>query len=337
MSFKIEQGLFSLDFTDYHAVLGIPVDAEAKDIRKRYLNIARRLHPDSCTTENAADRQRAADFLSKLVNPAYEKLSQEKNYVEYAVLLRLKGQQALRQQDTIALTSDAARRLAAASDLDTSYRAALRELSEKQYQQLDQSLERIGQISELNLVYLMRKEGRGESIGLPRSVESASSAGDPSRSSNAPSPPRTPPAPPTRESLISAYLRRAQEFETKQDFPRAIQELREALRIDATNSDCHSRLGLVYLKTKQTTMAKIHFNKALELNPQDAVALEGKRKLEPPNSQGSTKPDAKGSKSAVGKPDPKAKMSPKGSSGSGNNPNTKGGGGLFGLFGNKKK
>jgi tetratricopeptide (TPR) repeat protein len=137
--------------------------------------------------------------------------------------------------------------------------------------------------------------------------------------------------------LISAYLRRAQEFETKQDFPRAIQELREALRMDATNSTCHSRLGLVYLKTKQTTMAKIHFNKALELNPQDAVALEGKRKLEPPNSQGSAKPDGKGGKPAFGKPEPEAKTPPRGSFGAGDKPNTKGSGGLFGLFGNKKK
>jgi curved DNA-binding protein CbpA len=338
MSFKIEQGLFSLDFTDYHAILGVPVDADAKDIRKRYLTIARRLHPDSCTTDNDVDRQRAANFLSKLVNPAYEKLSQEKNYVEYAVLLRLKGQQALRQQDTIALTSDAARRLASASDLETSYRAAIREVAEHQYQQLEQSLAYIGQISELNLVYLMRKESRGESIGLPQLDESINSSSAASRSSTVPSPlPKTPSAPPTRDSLISAYLRRAQEFETKQDFPRAIQELREALRMDATNSACHSRLGLIYLKTQQTTMAKIHFNKALELNPQDAVALEGKRKLEPSNSQKATKPDGKGAKPAFGKSDPKAKTPPRGALEAGEKPNSTGKGGLFRLFGNKKK
>jgi curved DNA-binding protein CbpA len=330
---KIEQGLFSLDFTDYHAILGIPVDAEAKEIRKRYLSIARRLHPDSCATENEADRQRAAEFLSKLVNPAYEKLSQDKNYTEYCVVLRLKGQQALKQQETIALNSDLARRLAAASDLDTSYRAAVRSLAETQYEHLNATAESIGQISELNLVYLMRKESRGESISPSRSAVSTEAA---SPTAAAP-PPKTPPAPPTRDALIAAYLRRAQEFEAKQNFPRAIQELREALRMEPTSSLCHSRLGMVYFKTKQPTMAKIHFNKALELDPQDAVALEGKQRLEAPNGRNpASKPEGKGVKpDPKAKADPRAKLNPKQPS-KGEKPDTKGGG-LFGLFGSKKK
>lgn len=350
MSLKIEQGLFNLDFVDYHAILGVPIDAEVKEIRKRYLNVARRLHPDSCVTENQADRQRAADLLSKLVNPAYEKLSQEKNYTEYCVLLRLKGQQAMRQADTVVLNSDAARRLASASDVDTSYRAALRELSERQYQHLEQSLNFVGQISELNLVYLMRREGRGEPVGQAKAANTSgttSSTASP-RSPGAPPPPPPTNAPtvPSRTSLVGAYLRRAQEFETKQDFPRAIQELREALKMDAANSTCHSRLGIIYLKTNQATMAKIHFNKALELDPQDAVALEGKKKLESPGKGAAGKPDSKTAKpdpkaktTAKGKPDPKAKANPSGkpNSKSGGKPDTQGGGGLFGLFGGNKK
>ena len=320
MAFKIEQGLFTLDFIDYHAVLGIPIDADAKEIRKRYLNIARRLHPDSSATENEADRQRASEFLSKLVNPAYEKLSQEKNYSEYTILLRLKGQQALRQQETVVLTADSARRLASASDLDNTYRAALKELTERQYQQLDQTLDLIGQISELNLVYLMRKEKKGEATIQP---PKASAAGPAARPQPATAQPPVAAAP-SHEALIEAYLRRAQEFENKKDYAKTLVELRDALKLDPTNSTCHSRLGMVYLKLSQPTMAKIHFKKALELNPQDAVALEGKRKLESPNGKAATptKPEAKGKK-----PDPKK-----------GKPNAQGGsGGLFGLFGGKKK
>ncbi len=318
MSFKIEQGLFNLDFTDYHAILGVPVDAEIKDIRKRYLGIARRLHPDSGSADNEADRQRAAEYLSKLVNPAYEKLSQEKNYSEYTLLLRLKGQQALKQQETVVLTSDSARQVAAASDVENSYRIALKQLSEQQYQQLDKTLEIIGLISELNLVYLMRKESRGEAVGAARKPASGAASGSSTRPT-APKAPNPSP-PPSRETLVAAYLRRAQEFETKQDFPRAILELRDALKMDPTNSTCHSRLGVIYLKTNQATMAKIHFNKALELNPQDAVALEGKRRVEGPNAKAANKPDGKGGKAAS----------------RGGQSDTKGGG-LFGLFGNKKK
>jgi curved DNA-binding protein CbpA len=321
MSLKIEQGLFNLDFIDHHAILGAPVDADVKEIRKRYLGIARRLHPDSAGLESEVDRQRAAEYLSKLVNPAYEKLSQEKSNTEHAVLLRLKGQQALKQQDTVVLTSDSARRVASSSDIDSAYKAALRDLTERQYQQLDSALEITGQISELNLVFLMRKESKGDMSAQRRSApaSSAQTASTPPRSARSTPNPAAPPPP--KETLVSAYLRRAAGFEAKQDYSRAILELRDALKLEPNNSACHSQLGVIYLKTNQATMAKIHFNKALELNPEDAVALDGKRRLEGPSAQ----PDAKTSKPA-GK-------SAAGKSGS----QEKGGGGLFGLFGGKKK
>jgi curved DNA-binding protein CbpA len=314
MAFKIEQGLFSLNFTDYHAILGVAIDADLKEIRKRYLQVARRLHPDSNSAADETDRHRAANFLSKLVNPAYEKLSQEKNYSEYCILVRLKGQQALQQQETVALMTDAALKLAATSDVDNTYRAAIRELASRQYEQLDQAIDMIGQISELNLVYLMRKEKRKESP-LPSPQSNSSNPVVKAANAQSPTPAQpAPAAPPTRDALIESYLWRAQELENRKDYSKAILELREALKLEPTNSTCHSRLGVVFLKTNQLTMAKIHFNKALELNPQDAVALEGKRKLEGP-----------GSKTATAKPDAKGKK-----------PNA-GGGGLFGLFGGKKK
>ncbi|NJL20164.1 MAG: tetratricopeptide repeat protein, partial [Leptolyngbyaceae cyanobacterium SM1_3_5] len=265
MSFNIEQGLFSFDLTDYHAILGVPVDAEAKDIRKRYLAIARRLHPDSCAAESEADRQRASEYLSKLVNPAYEQLSQERNFTEHQVLLKMKGQQALRQQDTIVLVSDTARRLASTSDIDQTYRGAIRELAEQQYQSLEQTLDRIAQISELNLVYLMRKHGQADGSATRPSTR-PSASGKPAARPEQPAPP---PPPPTRESIVASNLRRAQEYEAKNDFASAIRELREALQLSPTSAQCHSRLGVVYLKLKQETMAKIHFNQALKLNPQD--------------------------------------------------------------------
>lgn len=316
MSFNIEQGLFSFDLTDYHAILGVPVDAEAKDIRKRYLAIARRLHPDSCAAESEADRQRASEYLSKLVNPAYEQLSQERNFTEHQVLLKMKGQQALRQQDTIVLASDTARRLASTGEVDQTYRGAIRELAEQQYQSLEQTLDRIGQMSELNLVYLMRKHG-ADGNAAPRSAANRpSTSGKPAARPGQPAPP---PPPPTRESIVASNLRRAQEYEAKNDFASAIRELREALQLSPTSAQCHSRLGVVYLKLKQETMAKIHFNQALKLNPQDAIALEGKRRLDITSGQAAASPQ---------KP-PKAQ--PKASP-----PKDDKGGGLFGLFGKKK-
>jgi curved DNA-binding protein CbpA len=321
MSLKIEQGLFNLDFTDYHAILGVPVDADMKDIRKGYLKIARRLHPDSCAQDEESDRQQAAEFLSKMVNPAYEKLSQERNYSEYCVLLRIKGQQALKQQETVLLISEPARKLAAASDLDSFYRITLRNLAEKQYEHLSQTLDLTGQISEMNLIYLMRKEGRGElNLGKKATVGNASAATE----KTAIAATSTTSSVQSTNTLVAAYLRRAQEYERKQDYSRVILELRDATRIDPKNSNCHSRLGEIYLKTNQAKMAKIHFTKALELDPKDEAALVGMKKAD-----GSMMAGAVAGKKS-GKVDPKAtpksgKVDPKPE------------GGLFGLFGGKKK
>lgn len=323
MSFQIQQGLFSSDFTDHYAILGISVDADAKEIRKRYLKIARRLHPDSLSSDSEDEKQKASEFLSKLVNPAYEKLSQEREFTEYAVVLRLKGQQALRQQETIVLVSEQARQLATTGNVDQTYKSSLKELADKQYESLDETLDIIGLISELNLVYLMRKGDQGD-VKLGQSAkQSPPGASETTSTTRSPSTTRKPSAPPPRpESIVEAYLRRAQEFETKQAYAKAILELRDALKVEPNNSVCHSRLGVVYLKTNQPTMAKIHFNQALKLNPQDSVALEGKRRVDP-----TTGDSAAGNQGAKGK----------GSAASKGDQSDKPRGGLFGLFGGKKK
>ncbi len=326
MAFQIGCGLFQLDFQDHHAVLGVPVDAETKDIRKSYLKIARRLHPDSHISDLEADKAQASELLSKLVNPAWEKLSQEKERVEYALLLKLKGQQAMKQQDTIQF-SDRAIQLLTTSNIDQFYRSTLRDLAEKQYQDLAGVLEVTGKISELNLAYLMRKESQGQlHLIEPKKHTYASSQTD----SAVTGPPKTGipatakmgqlvPLAARPDSLLMQYYRRAEGYITRNNYPQAILELRDALQIEPQNSQCHALLGVVYLRQNQPTMAKIHFNKALEKDPKNAIALEGKRRL------------AKIQATAIGKsttPPPPAQKSAQ-------KPDKPGG--LFGLFGGKKK
>lgn len=329
MSFQIDRGLFRLDFIDHHAILGVPVDAEIKDIRKRYLKIARRLHPDSCASESETDRQRASEFLSKLVNPAWEKLSQEKERSEYILLLKLKGQQGLRQQEALDLATGVAKQLSTASNPDHFYLTSLKDLASKQYDHLDQSLELTAQISELNLVYLMRKEneGGGALTESKKAIFTGSNIPDSSQAPARNPASSNPPQPMRRESLADQYYRRAEGCVEKNNFAQAILELRDALKIEPGNNRCHSLMGMVYLKQNQATMAKIHFNQALKFNPQDTMALEGLQKVELMQKAASQKTG----KTATTAKTPTQKANPK------SNDKPKGGGGLFGLFGGKKK
>jgi curved DNA-binding protein CbpA len=328
MSVNIEQGLFGSDFIDYYAILGAPVDADPQDIRKYYLKLARRLHPDSCAKESEEDRARAAEYLSKWVNPAYEKLGNEKALADYRILISLKGKQAKRQPEVFQIRTAIAKSLFSAASLEGVYKTALKELAGKQYDHLDQTAEITGQISEINLVFLMLKDGKIDFIEKP--APGNASPGDPPAAGVPPrpgSPPKKPP--PTTDELLEAAIRRSEEAEKKQDYSSAILELREAIRtINPRSAKVHSRLGMIYLRTNQATMAKIHFNKALELDPEEPSALEGKERLEPIQKNGSSskKTDPKGTKAP-----------PKGSKQSPQKPDNSGGGFLGGLFGNKKK
>lgn len=319
MSFKIDRGLFKLDFTDHHAVLCVPVDADIKDIRKRYLKIARRLHPDSCASASEADKQRASELLSKLVNPAYEKLSNERNRAEYIVLLSQMSKRLVQESATVELKTELARQLAQAPNVDHLYKTSLAKLAETQYDSLEQVLQVIGQISELNLVYLMRNSGKAFAQPAP--------VAPPKTQSGVPTPttgktPAAPPPPaPQEETVVGQYLRRAQTLMTKNQFAQARVELQDALKLEPNNSRCHTMMGVVYWKQNQLKMAKIHFDRALALNPKDETATKGKRAVEQvlgqqkPGSQTTTPPQSAGNKQ----------------------PEKKGGGLFGGLFGGKKK
>jgi curved DNA-binding protein CbpA len=320
MSWKIDRGLFKYDFIDYHAVLCVPVDADVKDIRKRYLKIARRLHPDSNATASAAEKQLATELLSKWVNPAYEKLSADRTRGEYMVVLSQMGKRLVQESSSVELNTDLARQLACVPNVDLAYKSAILKIAETQYDSLEKVLQIVAHISELNLVYLMRSAGKS----FAASQQAAQSKIDTSVSTQnkaTNTPPPAPVAPPKEDSVAIQYLRRAQELLGKNQLAQARVELQDAIKLEPNNSRCHSLIGVVYLKQNQSTMAKVHFDRALQLDPNDEMALKGKRVLE----------QALGQKPGGSKVTSSSNNGGKQSEKSGN-------GGLFGgLFGGKKK
>ena len=291
MSFEMTKGLFRYDFTDQHAILGIPLDAEFNDIRKRYMRIARRLHSDTCSFEDQADKDWANQFLSKVVNPAYNKFSKESDRKEYNLLVAAIAKRVAKEQAKMHIDSEAAKQLATAKDLEEAYKTAVNKLALKQYESVAETQDAIAQISELNMVYLLRKERLGGNVGvgvsLPPTVTTTTSTatkvaaddkGTKKIESTTTATP--PPSPKPLVSLVEEYCRRAQGFMDSKNYAKATLELKEAIKREPKHSQAHAMLAMCYFQQNQATMAKLEVQKALASNPEEPTALEVKKKLE---------------------------------------------------------
>ncbi|MEG3876348.1 tetratricopeptide repeat protein [Microcoleus sp. herbarium7] len=283
MSFEMTKGLFKYDFTDQHAILGVPLDAEFSDIRKRYMKIARRLHSDTCSFENQADKDWANQFLSKVVNPAYNKFSKESDRKEYNLLLAAIAKRVAKEQAKMHIESAAAKQLATAKDLEEAYKTAVSKLALKQYESVAETQEAIDQISELNMVYLLRKERLGGSVGVgvsspPTATTSTKTAAKVTANPDAVTSvlPKVQP----KDSLADQSCRRAQGFMDSKNYAKASLELKEALKREPKHSQAHAMLAMCYFQQNQATMAKLQVQKALASNPEEPTALEVKKKLE---------------------------------------------------------
>lgn len=325
MSFPIEHGLFKLYFTDQYAILGVSLDADSNEIRKRYLTIARHLHPDACRTKSEAEKHLANQFLSKVVNPAYEKIHPDKARAEYHVTLGRVRKRLISEASKVQVHSETAKQLAqAGNDFEQVYKTLLQKLATGEYTSLEKNkiLETIAEISELNMIYLIRKEVTGQKKPLESSIADKTEQGK----TKIPEPEKPPVMNPTAQQT-EQYCRRAEEYITKGNFDKAILELRDALQLEPSSSHAHGLIGWAYLQKNQPTMAKIHINKALQLNPNEAKALEGKQELEK---------QAKKAASATAKSTTPTKQNP-GKPNQGKPDDKSGGTTIFGIkFGGKK-
>lgn len=321
---QVNRGLFKLDLVDHHAILGVPLDADPKQVRKRYLKIARKLHPDSLLSATDEQKQQASELLSKLVNPAYEVLSQEKASVEHKVSLKLKGQQLQKQPALLSLSTEQSKKVANSNNVDYEYSNALKPLVLEQYESLETVIDAIGEISELNAVYVMRQGG---APAAPESVAPSEPPPNP-LDAGAVSTVKVKSSSERRAELIKSFINRAKEFEYKGNFSRAIVELREAVKAHPQNPICHAELGRMYMRSNQLKMAKIHTKRALELDSNHETATLVKKKLDAYDKRNGDDNKRKGNdEPPAGRVSSKSPKKPGGGSG-----------GLFGgLFGGKKR
>ncbi|MEA5447696.1 J domain-containing protein [Leptolyngbya sp. CCNP1308] len=274
-------------YTDPYALLGVSVAADERRILKRYRVVAKQLHPDALVEVPAELRLLADQVLPKLVNPAYQRLKQDKGRNEVLATLRFKVRRLSRDQQ-IQPTSKPGKYLldVAEAEVDVFYEQAVDQLCGRQYESLADFETCTQQLSEINLVYLRRKMGapviREKRTGL---VAAATISSEPLADL---------PANDARASSGLAYAERhfgrAQEYLKGKNIQAAIQELKDALRIDPQNSSYHCLMGQAYLLQKLPGMAKVHFKQALRLNPKNAVALKYARQLNLPLDQTPPRP-----------------------------------------------
>ncbi|HEY9889659.1 MAG TPA: DnaJ domain-containing protein, partial [Candidatus Obscuribacterales bacterium] len=167
-------------FSDPYAVLGVAVTADDRRIAKRYRQIAKGLHPDQQSGVEAATREFSNQILTRLVNPAYQRLKQDKGRAETLATLRFKVRR-LSREDKLTVHANFSKQLLHIDEaqVDILYEKALTELSEVQYASVESFSEKTAAIAELNLIYLRRKMGdpviREKRTGL---VATAASPGE---------------------------------------------------------------------------------------------------------------------------------------------------------------
>lgn len=281
--------------SDPYAVLGVSVVADQQRILKRYRAVAKILHPDRYLNADQKTRDQTTQLLARLVNPAYAKIKDESGRKEVSALLRLQTRRLLKEGQPIA-RCDVARELMRLSvqTADIFYEQKVAELAEQQFQSPTQFGLLAPQLIELNLVYFQLKQGDGilreqrsgliaqptQPITQQRSALNLEEQDFP------------------RHNYATRHYDRAKQYAQKGSWKEAIQELRDAIRIDPTHSEFHALMGYVYLRQDQRSMAKVYFKQALKLNPQDPLAQRFADKVQlqetPPSSKApDPKPEAR--------------------------------------------
>lgn len=306
--------LGNLGEVDPFALLGVSVSADEKGLTKRYRQIAKQLHPDALFSKTQADQiqadqtqtgdaqvqslttESAAQVISRLVNPAYQKLKQQKSRTETITLLRLRVRRLVRSEKLIPTFPDAQQlEILEEAEIDVFYEQALSQLAAIQFRSLEDLHVRSLAIGQINLVYLRRKMTdlviRPKPTGLISSETSSTDTlitsetliqtivdnvdnGSVSHPSDSPVSQGPSYDTDSKTSFVHQHTNRAKIYLSQKKYEKAVQELRDALKLSPQSPEIHSMIGQTYYKQNLTGMAKAHFRQALKLNPNHKVALK---------------------------------------------------------------
>ncbi len=270
-------------FSDPYAILGVSVAADNRRILKRYHHLAKQLHPDIQRFAAVEHQEFVQQVLSKLVNPAYQQLKQEKSRNEVLATLRFRVRRLSREHKFQPQTPLGQQLFnVPEAEIELFYEQAIDQLCDKQYSSLQNFETLTPQLNEINLVFLRRKMGdpviRAKRTGLMApSKATASPIPSPGSSHGADKGPR---------DYADRHFKRAQDYIRDNKAQHAIQEMKDALKLEPQNSNYHCLMGQAYLLHRLSGMARVHFRQALRLNPNNSVAKKYMTRLEQENPAG---------------------------------------------------
>ncbi|MEO1131913.1 MAG: DnaJ domain-containing protein [Cyanobacteria bacterium J06639_1] len=294
---RITKGLGQYE-SDYYAILGVPINASDRRLRRGYIQAAKALHPDRFIT--IPDKIDEANWLfSKLVSPASAVLNKPSERKEYQALLRLRMKTLLKDpEDALWPQHELAEKLRKSIKLDDDYYEVVVQLAENQYVDLEQAIARTEIISQINLAYLLLSEGYKPPVLATSAPSSLSFGSTASRSATAPPQPSAPPPPPKPVSASPApkaassppppppepepapdvpppgmkRFEQAMDMMQRRLYKDAVKFFGFAIREDPQNPQFYIQRGIAHQMQRNATLARIDFQKALELDPGNADA-----------------------------------------------------------------
>jgi tetratricopeptide (TPR) repeat protein len=259
IKFKIDQGIASYGISDHYAVLGLPLTTSPEQIRKKFIKLAKILHPD-IFGKTVAEKEMATQYFAKMVSPAYQLLNSDRERGEYLATLRMFAKNKKEKQEVPTLSNELAQKLYRIPH-EVTYTQYVEQVALKQYESLDSILEYSAVLSELNLVYLFTQPtlnfGSSNAAPAPSNVSQEANA-----------------APKVVQSPALRNLNMAELFISKKQWTEALKELLVAEKLDPNNAKVYALRGLVQMNQNANAIAKSSFQKALKLDPKEPTALK---------------------------------------------------------------
>lgn len=295
----LKGGLFKYEVKDYYAILGLPISANPKEIRLRYLKLAYQLHPDTNHSQTEEERQKASNILSKLVNPSYENLYKDKLRKECQLIFSEISMRLASMASEMSFNGEIAKKLwQEEANFEKTYQDFVEQLAKDQYRDLNKLPIKISMLSELNLIYLIRhKQGELSRImgTSPSRVEPRIAVSEPiittapSQSEVAGSTPVSEPVVKQEKAPISRLeklINSAKSHMEQSNLEAAIFDLREAVKEDANSAIAHALLGSLYLQQNNIPYGRIHINKAVSLDKNEPTVKKALEYLKEKEKQG---------------------------------------------------